>query len=60
MHWITDCDVIWRKLQSLEYVANQGVRHLSFVFSVKGSTVTLIVIGSEKWQGPREYGAGIK
>ena len=43
-----------------DHVANQSVQQLSFVFPIEGSNFTQIVIGSEKWQGTREYGAGIK
>jgi len=47
-------------MQSLEHVANQGELWLSFVFSTKGSTFSLIVFGPEKWKGTREYQAGIR
>jgi len=37
-------------MQSLEHVANQGELWLSFVFSTKDSTFTLIVFGPEKME----------
>ena len=49
MHWNNRLGCDSAQMQSLEYVANQGVQQLS----TKDSTVALIVIGVEKGQGAR-------